>query len=140
MHQSLSSYFSGLANMASSVSKEIGPSFIEVDCMYKNGYKKAFAKQYRISEDLIELTKEDITLEQLLSEWLGKSNKLLIESLLYWIEFQIGKPISVYGTSNELMDSLSRSEGGISMFYITDGIYFVEFDKYMVCFSMGNNE
>ena len=141
MQWGLSSYLTGLTNLASSISKEIGPSFIDVDCMDKDNYEEAFAKRYNISKDLIELKEEDMSLEQILKAWLGESNKELIESLLYWIEFKVGKSIKVYTEkNNKLIDALSRCEGGISMFYIVDDIYFVEFDEYMVCFSLGNNE
>ncbi|MEE3342723.1 MAG: hypothetical protein VZS44_01375 [Bacilli bacterium] len=141
MQQNISSYLTGLTNLASSISSYIGPSFIEVDCMYKKDYKKSFANKYKIKEELIELEETNKTLEQILASWLGTDEKKLLESLLYWINLEIGNPIKVYTIkNNKLLDSLGRCDGGISMFYLMDDMFFVEFKKYMVCFTMGNNE
>ena len=141
MQHSLSSYLTGLTNMASSMSKNIGPSFIEVDCMNKKSFKEEFAKYYEISLDLVDLEEDNKSLEQVFGIWLGRNDKNLVDSLLYWIRLELGKDVKVYKIKNDkLLDALSRCSGGISMFYNVEDIYFVSFDKYMVCFSMGNNE
>lgn len=140
MQTNKSSYLTGLANMASSLSKEIGPSYIEVDCFDKKNYQKEFQEYYEIKEN-IELIETNLKLENILSFWLGKDRNI-IESLIHWTSCAIGNPIKVYKLENEnkILNKLSRSEGGLGPFYTTEEIYFIEFKNDMTCFMIGNDE
>ena len=125
--------------MASACSKGIGPSFIEVDCFKKKNYKKEFYKLYEIKDDVIDLEISDYSLEDILLSWL--KDKELVLNLLYLMEFKIGEPLAVYtNKDSKILDLISRESGGVSMFYMAEDIYFVEFKNYMVCFTLGNNE
>ena len=139
MDNYLSSYLTGVTNMASACSKGIGPSFIEVDCFKKKNYKLEFYKLYEIKDDVIDLEIVDYSLEDILLFWL--KDKELVSNLLYLIRFKIGEPLVVYtNKNNKILDLISRESGGVSMFYMAEDIYFVEFKNYMVCFTLGNNE
>lgn len=133
-------YITGLTNMASSLSKNIGPSFVEVDCFDKDNYKKEFAKYYEIKEGDIKLVESNLTMREILLEWFGEEESNITDSLLYWIKRDSGKSLKVYEYTNNLDELLSRSDGGLSQFYIVEDIYFIEFDEVVMCFILGNNE
>ena len=138
MNYEVGCYLSGLMNMVSSVSSNIGYSFIEVNCFDLKNYKKEFSKYYEIDDTKIKLSKTNYDLKKMLSTWNIEDD--LIESILYWIGLKIGKAKTIYETDRNLCDLLSWSEGGKSPFYIIDDIYLVEIEDYMLCFIMGNNE
>ena len=137
----LSCYFSGLTNMASSCSKEIGLSYINTTVFKLNNYKESFSKHYKIPITNINLIKSKLTINKLFENLLGK-DKNIIESLIYYIECDIGKPKAIYEVKEDsnLIDLLSGYNNGISGFYIVEDIYFVEYEKVIVCFILGNNE
>lgn len=126
--------------MASSISKNIGPSYVVVDCFDKDNYKKEFSKYYEIEEDDIKLVESNLTMKDILFAWFGKEEINITDSLLYWVERNSGKSIKVYECSNKLHKLLSRSDGGVSEFYFVEDIYFIEFDEVIMCFMLGNNE
>ena len=138
----ISSYISGLTNMASSCSNEIGPSYISADCFNKKNFKKEFSKYYKIPIECIKIEESKKTLEQVFSEWLGKKGDDIIENLLYWIKLCVGEPIKTFDLSEDsnLINILSRCDNGISEFYFVEDVFFVEYKEYMVCFIIGNNE
>lgn len=137
--QELSSYLSGLTNISSSISKDIGPSYIEVDCFDKDNFKEEFCKYYNISKDKLEYKESNRKLEDVLNEWLN--NNELVNSLIYWIKLRIGEPIKVYETDDSNIEELiSGYSNSISPFYITEEIVYVEFKDYIACFMIGNNE
>ena len=45
----ISSYITGLTNLASYYSEEIGPSYIEADCFDLKNYKDDFSKYHKVS-------------------------------------------------------------------------------------------
>lgn len=139
MNQNLTSYLTGLTNLASSISKNIGPSYMESDCFKKENYIKEFSKYYGIDEQDILLKKYNITLEEFFKTYLGP-NKLLLDSLIYWIEYTLGTPQNIYTANDKLLELISRNNKGISPFYTLEDIIYVEFKKYIVCFMIGNNE
>ena len=133
-------YITGLTNMATSLSKNIGPSYVVVDCFDKDNYKKEFAKYYEIKEGDIKLVESNLTMREILLEWFGEEESNITDSLLYWIKRDSGKSLKVYEYTNNLDELLSRSDGGVSEFYIVEDIYFIEFNEVMMCFILGNNE
>jgi hypothetical protein len=133
-------YITGLTHMASSLSKNIGPSFVEVDCFDKNNFDEEFAKSYDIKKEDVKLRESKYTMKDILLSWFGKDETNITDSLLYWIEFDSGKAIKVYEYTNNLDELLSRSEGGVSNFYFVEDIYFIEFDNVIMSFILGNNE
>ena len=133
-------YITGLTHMASSLSKNIGPSFVEVDCFDKNNFDEEFAKSYDIKKEDVKLRESKYTMKDILLSWFGKDETNITDSLLYWIEFDSGEAIKVYEYTNNLDELLSRSEGGVSNFYFVEDIYFIEFDTVIMSFILGNNE
>ena len=141
VHSGYSSYFSGLTNMASSWSGI--RSFVECCCMDKDKFKEAFATDYGITPESIVLEKCDMSLHEILSNWFCEEAPTKVtDSLLYWIALEIGEPISVYEPSDscDVADVLSRCSGGVSRFYFVEEVCFAEFEEYMLCFMIGNNE
>ena len=136
----LSSYFTGLTNLASTVAKGKTPSYIEVDCFDKNNFNEEFAKCYKIDKDKIVLEEENTTINDILSGWLN--DKEVVDSLQYWIGLKIGKPLKVYKNKeeNNLEELISGYSNSMSPFYITEEVYFVEYNDYILCLMIGNNE
>ena len=131
-----SSYVSGLVNMASSCSKQIGLSYVDADCFELKDYKKEFSKIYEINEN--ELILEDLNLSfgEFLTNLFGE-NKDLIEGLIHWINFNIGKPNKLLTLKdNNILDKLSKD----SPFYFLEDIFFIECEKIVICLLIGNDE
>lgn len=131
-----SSYVSGLVNMASSCSKQIGLSYVDADCFELKDYKKEFSKIYEINEN--ELILEDLnqTFEEFLTNLFG-SNKDLIDGLIHWINFNIGKPNKVLTLKdNNILNKLSKN----SPFFFLEDIFFIECEKIVICLLIGNDE
>ena len=124
MNNGLSSYINGLVNMISSVSKKIGYSFIEGYCLLKDDFKEEFCNNFKIKDFKLEEVNNNY-----LSDYIEDD---LIENLLYWLHIRIGKEIKYY-----TIDNLDLKN---TLFYIVDDIVVIEYDKYMVCLIIGNNE
>lgn len=141
IEERLSCYFSGLIDMSCSCSQEIRPSHIKVNVFKIKDYKEKFSKYYEVPIESIKLTKINITINELFKNLLGKNNNL-ISSLLYYIEHDIGLPKEIYKVkdSSNLIDILSGYNNGVSGFYFVEDIYFIEYDKYIVSYIIGNNE
>lgn len=142
VQKGISSYLTGLTNLASYYSKEIGPSYIEADCFDLKNYKEAFSKFYKVSSLDFELLETNKKIEDVFMAWLGKKDMSLTEGVIHWINNCIGAPIKVYGVEcdSDFLQSLSAFNGGSSSFYFIEDIYFIEFKEYMVCFMLGNDE
>ena len=131
-----SSYVSGLVNMASSCSKQIGLYYVDADCFELKDYKKEFSKIYKINEN--ELILEDLNLSfgEFLTNLFGE-NKDLIEGLIHWINFNIGKPNKLLTLKdNNILDKLSKN----SPFYFLEDVFFIECEKIVICLLIGNDE
>ena len=50
------------------------------------------------------------------------------------------KKVLTVSENSKVLDLLSGSDGGIGGFYIVEDVYFIEFDKMIVCFIIGNDE
>lgn len=136
-----SMYISGLVNMASSCSKKIGLSYMDAECYDVNKFKETFADIYKIDVNNFKLHIIDNSLEQLFISIFGEDDKL-ISGLLHWINFYVGSYKNIYTVDEgcNVFDLLSCSEGGIGPFYFLEDLFFVEFEKVVICFMVGNDE
>ena len=132
----LNGYMDGIMKIASSLSNNIGPSFIDVDCYNKKEFKKEFCKYFNISEDNFEILKTNITLENKLKEWLGDNNQL-IESVIYWFNIKYNGEKILYSLNEKIIEKLDNR---YTMFYYIEDIFIVECKKYYFVFILGNNE
>ena len=133
---SLGSYLEGLLNMASSLSKNIGPSYVKVDCYIKEDFKEQLSKYYKVPIDKINLIKTNETLESALSNWFGGENKI-IESITYWFNLKVKGAKVIYYSEEELKNILDNKQMD---FYCLDDLFFVESKEYIFVFQLGNNE
>ncbi len=142
IQKGISSYITGLTNLASYYSEEIGPSYIEADCFDLKNYKDDFSKYHNVSPNDFKLVDTNKELKDVLLSWLGSKDIKIIDGIIHWINVYIGSPKKIYSIkcSDDFLDSLSIFNGGSSRFYFIEDIYFVEFKEYMVCFILGNNE
>ena len=137
-----SPYINGLTNMASSCTKQMGPSYMKAVCFDKKNYIESFKDYYNIPNEKVSLTETAMTLKDFLECFFGK-NKEIIEGLMHWIHINAGdakKVLTIEDENRDLIETLSGSDGGISGFYILEDIYFIEFDKMVICFTIGNDE
>ena len=133
---SLGSYLEGLLNMASSLSKNIGPSYVKVDCYIKEDFKEQLSKYYKVPIDKINLIKTNETLEYALSNWFGNETKI-IESITYWFNLKVKGAKVIYHSEEELKNILDNKQMD---FYCLDDLFFVESKEYIFVFQLGNNE
>ncbi len=136
-----SSYLSGLFNMASSISKRIGPSYIQVDCFEKKNYQKKFIEMYEIPKEDFELEEYNKSLEKLLTDILGTS-KDLIEGLLHWFKISSGTVKSIYTVpeNSSITSYIGAEFNGYGPFFFCEDVYFIETDRMVVCLLIGNDE
>ncbi len=131
-----SSYISGLVNMASSCSKQIGLSYVDADCFELKDYKKEFSKIYEINENELILEELNQSFEEFLTNLFG-DNKDLIEGLSHWIKLTVGKVNKIL-TVNE-KSNITENISNIPFFFL-DELYFIECEKMVICFLIGNDE
>ena len=117
-------YVRGIFNMASSSSKLISMSYIEAYCYDKKNFNDEFSKDFKIKKFNINLTNKEY-----LNNYLEKE---IIDNALYWIKFQLGDVLKYY-----VMDNLNVRN---TTFYTVDDIIVLEYNKYIVCLIIGNNE
>ncbi|MBQ6497967.1 MAG: hypothetical protein IJI58_04570 [Bacilli bacterium] len=136
-----SSYISGLFNLSSSVSKTIGPSYIQADCFEKKDYKKKFIEMYEIPKEEFNIEKYDNSLEQLLIDLLG-NNKDLIEGLLHWLHIESGDVKEIYTVPEDsnVMNYIGSEYNGYGPFFFCEDLYFIETDRMIICLLIGNDE
>ena len=130
----LSGYLEGMMNLSSSLSKNIGPSYIKVHCYEKKKFKEDFCKYYKIKENELKLIETDKSLESTLLDWL--QDKKMVESIIYWFNIELRDEKKVY-LSEELIYQLDDKRKD---FYILEDLFFVECKKYIFVFMLGNNE
>ncbi len=132
-------YVEGLFHMASSLSKNIGPSYIRATVYNKEDFVGEFSKNYKINKKYLNILPTKKTLEDILHEWLD--DKKIEERLLYWLNLKIGKENKVLSSDDaRIIDVLSGSEKGLSGFYTLEDIYFIEYEEFYFILMMGNNE
>lgn len=136
-----SEYISGLVNMASSVSKYMGCSFMDATCFKKKDFLNSFSYFYNIDKKDIKIHETSITLEEFIKNYFG-DNKELIDGLSFWISLKTGDLIHIYELDDDckLCDLLSNSGYGKTPFYCVDDVIIIEFKKMTIAFIVGNNE
>ncbi len=122
----LSAYLDGLLNMASSLSKSIGPSLVSVNCYDK----KEFDKEYKIDYSPTSLSYEDK-----LKEWFVDEKKV-VESILYWTNRYIKDIKKIYIINKKDLDLFKKD----NPLYFIDDVFIIETKDFMVTFVLGNNE
>ena len=136
-----SSYVDGLVNMASSCSEYMMPSYMRAICFKKKDFKKSFCNFYKIPEKELEIIETSLTLKDFIIQSFGNI-KEIIEGLTHWLHIEAGDPKKILTVPNnsKVLNLLSGSDGGISGFYFVEDIYFIEFNKMVICFIIGNDE
>ena len=139
--EGFSSYVDGLVNMASSCSEYMMPSYMRAICFKKKDFKKSFCNFYKIPEKELEIIETSLTLKDFIIQSFG-NNKEIIEGLTHWLHIEAGDPKKILTVPNnsKVLNLLSGSDGGISGFYFVEDIYFIEFNKMVICFIIGNDE
>lgn len=138
----LTNYLDGLFHMASSCSTWIGPSYIETLCMDQENYARFFTEHFLVPMELLENVLTNETLKEALTAWLGANEPRIVEGLVHWMQFDLGKAAGIFRLthSKKLVDALSQCNGGLGRFYFMEDILFIAFPGKMVCLMMGNDE
>lgn len=139
--EGFSSYVDGLVNMASSCSEYMMPSYMRAICFKKKAFKKSFCTFYEIPKEQLDIVETSLTLKDFIIQSFG-NNKEIIEGLTHWLHIEAGDPKKILTVPNnsKVLNLLSGSDGGISGFYFVEDIYFIEFNKMVICFIIGNDE
>ena len=135
--KNIDSYINGLLDMASSSSSVIGRSYVQAKVFSKKKYIKEFCEGIKFRE--IELEKSKCSLVEIFEDWFGDEH-LLATNLNYYITSRVSDVVNIYKLKNssKVLDELSCRKYGYVYFY--EDLYFVEFDKCVICFILGNNE
>ena len=130
-----SSYLEGILNMASSLSNNIGPSYIKVDCYKKKSFRKEFCKFYEIEDQDLKYIESNKTLDSALLDWL--QDKKIVESIMYWFNIKLQGEKKVFLPNENIINILDTKQKD---FYSLDDLFFVECRQYIFVFLLGNNE
>ena len=130
----LSSYLEGICNMASSISRSIGYSYIKVDAYDKSSFQEDLKKNYQLKED-INLIETSNSLEATLLNWFQEEK--IVESITYWFNLKINENPKVYLSEEKLVTTLDEKRMD---FYNLEDLFFVECKNIIFVFLLGNNE
>ena len=132
-------YLTGLAHMASSYSKTMGPSYMEIGCYQTKNFKEEFSKDYSIPQNQIKIKETTESVETIIEAILGKE---LVEGFLYWLQMEAGeaKRVFIPEDDSSITSLLCWSEGGKTSFYFVEDVFFIECEKMTICMIIGNNE
>ncbi|MBR3210373.1 MAG: hypothetical protein IKF71_00350 [Bacilli bacterium] len=119
-------YLDGIMNMASSLSKNMGPSYILVDCYNKEEFDKYFKIKY---------TSTTLSFEEKLKEWFMNDQKT-IDSILHWTHRYIKEIKKIYTISEKELEKLEKT----TLFYTVEDMFILETKDYMITYILGNNE
>ena len=135
-----SCYLNGLLDTASSVSDWMGPSYVDAKVFDNDTFLTGFYEYYRLDPDVLLDTVTSV--DELLRQWFGdeeKSDKKTVSALLYHIEKRCGKAEKVYSVKEDFLSKLEKKNSPVPFTFVED-MAVVRFEKYTVCFVMGNNE
>lgn len=133
-------YLSGLLDTASSVSVWMGPSYVVAEVFENDGFFAEFYGYYRLDPDV--LLDTVTSFETLLKQWFGdeeKPDKKTVSALLYHMEKCFGKAEKVYSVKEDSLPKLEKKNSPVPFTFVED-MAVVRFEKYTVCFVLGNNE
>ena len=136
----LNCYLNGLLDTASSVSVWMGPSYVCAKVFENGGFFKDFYEYYRLDPDVLSETSQ--SLDGFLKLWYGdeeNSDKKITRSLCYHMEKHLGKAEKVYFAKENFLSKLEKKNSPVPFTSVED-MAAVRFEKYTVCFVMGNNE
>ena len=122
----LSAYLDGLMNMATSLSKSIGPSFVTVNCYDK----EEFNKEYKIKYSPTSLSYKDK-----LEEWFIDDKKA-VESIIYWTNRYVKEIKSIYIINNKDLELFKKD----NPLYFIEDVFILETTNYLITYVIGNNE
>lgn len=121
--------------MASSISKNIGPSLVDSICFDKKNFKEEFKKYYNLKSNIeLNLGKENFSKK--LMSWFNDTK--IVESILYLSK--IDPKEKIYNMNNIIIEELSGYNRGISGFYIVEEVFLIEENNEVIVFILGNNE
>ncbi len=136
----LNCYLNGLLDTASSVSVWMGPSYVVAEVFENDGFLSEFYGYYRLDPDV--LLDTVTSFETLLKQWFGdeeKPDKKTVSALLYHMEKCFGKAEKVYSVKEDSLSKLEKKNSPVPFTFVED-MAVVRFEKYTVCFVLGNNE
>ena len=136
----LSQNLNGMLELACMLSTWVGRSDVGVSAYTKEGWEKAFCRQYRVQS--FTPVKTDETLQSALLDWFGSEPANIGGVLAERFEHRLGKALCVYRAKDEkaLLDTLSACNGGFGAYFFAEGAFFVEFRTHVLVFTMGNFE
>lgn len=131
----LSSYLEGIFNMASSISKSIGCSYIKVDAYNKDTFEGDFKQNYKLKEN-INLIETSNSLKTTLLDWF-QNEENIVESITYWFNLKSLEIKNIYLSEEKLVSILNEKKMD---FYNLEDLFFVEYKNIIFVFLLGNNE
>ena len=124
--------------MASSVSKSIGPSYVEVECYDKDKFVEGFKKNYQVKINIDKLEKKDNNLKNVIGNWFYNEDNIA-ESIDYWFNLHLDDIQNIYVPSVEIINEIEENKVN-SYFYIIEDLIFIELKDKIIIFILGNNE
>ena len=132
----LSNYLTGIMQMASSLSNNIGPSYINVECYEKEKFAEEFCREYKITDQDLDIEIANRNLITALFSWFG-NEKQIVDSIVYWFNLKCKEKKTIYLPSEKLMNKISKKE---NFFYYLEDVLFIESEKNYIVLYLGNNE
>lgn len=137
----LECYLNGLLDTASSVSVQMGRSYVRALVFDNAGFEEEFRKTVKLELNGA-VDHACASFADFICEWFGNENgmdKKISSSLIYHIEGVLGQPEKLLLLNEKCFSAFEKRNSPVPFTFVENAAA-VEFEKYTVCFVMGNNE
>jgi len=133
----LSAFLDGILEFAADGSEWVGHSCLGVSAYTADGWQKAFRRHYHVRPFTTVEAEESFF--EAIGAWLEETPGELTQKLVSHVVHRIGEPVRVLRAADEtkLLDDLSSCNGGVGAYWLTDGVFFVEFKTHVLAFLSG---
>jgi len=133
----LSAFLDGILEFAADGSEWVGHSCLGVSAYTADGWQKAFRRHYHVRP--FTTVEADESFFEAIGAWLEETPGELTQKLVSHVAHRIGEPVRVLRAADEtkLLDDLSSCSGGVGAYWLTDGVFFVEFKTHVLAFLSG---
>jgi len=133
----LSAFLDGILEFAADGSEWVGHSCLGVSAYTADGWQKAFRRHYHVRPFTTVEAEESFF--EAIGAWLEETPGELTQKLVSHVAHRIGEPVRVLRAADEtkLLDDLSSCNGGVGAYWLTDGVFFVEFKTHVLVFLSG---
>lgn len=133
-------YARGLMNLASSMSEWMGPSFCDAYCYLPEEFETEFIRDMKMKKMPVYEECPDSDRE-IFAQLFGREEKQLLDSLQYWLGFELGTFEKAYRIIDEekLLGNMDGNRNNTRFFFL-ETVRILKYRKVILVLVCGNNE